>query len=108
MRNTHVIDQEDLAYTTDALTELVRTGPKRLIYQAANQELEGFLSPYERRRTADGNAGVVRNGYLPERTIQTGVRPVTVKIPKVRYKTGEPVTFRSELVPPYVRKTRSF
>jgi hypothetical protein len=33
--------------------------------------------------------------------------PVTVQIPKVRAKTGEPVTFRSALVPPYVRKTQS-
>jgi len=33
--------------------------------------------------------------------------PVTVRIPKVRSRTGEPVTFRSALVPPYVRKTRS-
>jgi len=32
---------------------------------------------------------------------------VPVRIPKVRAKTGEPVTFRSALVPPYVRKTRS-
>jgi len=26
---------------------------------------------------------------------------------KVRAKTGEPVTFRSALVPPYVRKTKT-
>ena len=50
---------------------------------------------------------MVRNGYLPERELQTGVGPVTVKIPKVRAKTGEVVTFRSALVPPYVRKIRS-
>jgi putative transposase len=30
-----------------------------------------------------------------------------VKIPKVRSKTGEAVTFRSALVPPYIRKTRT-
>jgi transposase-like protein len=30
-----------------------------------------------------------------------------VKIPKVRSKTGQPVTFRSALVPPYVRKAKS-
>ncbi|HEC12854.1 MAG TPA: hypothetical protein ENI80_06325 [Acidiferrobacteraceae bacterium] len=35
-----------------------------------------------------------------------GLGPVTVEIPKVRAKTGEPVTFRSALVPPYVRKTK--
>ena len=44
---------------------------------------------------------------LPERELQTGVGPVTVRIPKVRAKIGEPVTFRSALVPPYVRKTQS-
>ena len=50
---------------------------------------------------------MVRNGFLPERELQTGLGPVTVKIPKVRAKTGEPVTFQSVLVPPYVRKTKS-
>jgi transposase-like protein len=49
----------------------------------------------------------VRNGHLPERDIQTGLGPVTVRIPKVRAKTGKPITFRSALVPPYVRKTQS-
>lgn len=49
----------------------------------------------------------MRNGYLPERALQTGVGPVTVKIPKVRAKMGEPVTVRSALVPPYVRKTKT-
>jgi len=31
---------------------------------------------------------------------------VPVKVPKVRSRTGEPVVFRSSLVPPYVRKAR--
>ena len=50
---------------------------------------------------------MVRSGYLPERELQTGLGPITVKIPKVRAKTGEPVTFQSALVPPYVRKTKT-
>jgi hypothetical protein len=50
---------------------------------------------------------VVRNGYQPERDIQTGVGPVTVKVPKVRSRDGEPVSFHSALVPPYVRKSAS-
>jgi transposase-like protein len=69
--------------------------------------LQDLLTEHAERRLSDGRAGVVRNGYLPEREIQTGLGPVTVKIPKVRAKTGEPVTFRSALVPPYVRKTQS-
>ncbi|MFT5273689.1 MAG: putative transposase, partial [Saprospiraceae bacterium] len=54
-----------------------------------------------------GRAGVVRNGYLPERELHTGIGPVKVRIPKVRSRTGVPITFRSALVPPYVRKTRT-
>ena len=50
---------------------------------------------------------MVRNGYLPERKILTGIGPVTVRIPKIRSKTGAPVTFHSALVPPYVRKSQS-
>jgi transposase-like protein len=65
------------------------------------------MARFEGRYLEDGRASVVRNGYHPERPIQTGIGPVTVKIPTVRSKWGEPVTFRSALVPPYVRKARS-
>ena len=37
----------------------------------------------------------------------TGIGTVSVKIPKVRSKDGEPISFHSALVPPYVRKSRS-
>ena len=50
---------------------------------------------------------MVRNGYQPARQIETAMGPVKVKIPKVRAKDGTPVTFRSALVPPYVRKAKS-
>ena len=43
----------------------------------------------------------------PKRAVQTGIGPVTVKVPKVRAKEGKPVTFRSALLPPYVRKAKS-
>jgi len=91
----------------DPLTELLRSGAEQLIYQAVEAELLELLAEHSERRTEDGKAGVVRNGHLPARKLQTGWGPVTVEIPKVRAKTGEPVTFRSALVPPYVRKTRS-
>ncbi len=89
----------------DPLTALLRAGAQRLIQQAVETELQELLSEHSERRTEDGKAGVVRNGYLPERKLQTGIGSVTVQIPKVRAKTGKPVTFRSALVPPYVRKT---
>jgi putative transposase len=93
----------------DPLTELLRRGAEQLIYQAVEAELKELLTVHSERRTEAGKAGVVRNGYLPKRELQTGLGPVTVRIPKVRAKSGEPVTFRSALVPPYVsvRKSKS-
>ena len=55
----------------------------------------------------DGKAGVVRNGYHPQRQVQTSIGPVTARVPKVQTRDGTPITFRSALVPPYVRKTAS-
>jgi transposase-like protein len=86
---------------------MLRVGAQQLIQQAVEAELQDLLAQYAQLRTAAGTAGVVRNGYQPERDLQTSLGPVAVKIPKVRSKTGKPVTFRSALVPPYIRKTRT-
>jgi len=53
---------------------------------------------------------VVRNGYLPERQIQTGVGPVSVKAPRIRDRhqnASKRIHFSSAILPPYLRKTRS-
>lgn len=91
----------------DPLTDLLRSGTKQLIHQFVETELQVLLEQYQSRLTDNGKPAVVRNGYHPERSIQTGIGPVTVKIPKVRSRDGKPVMFHSALVPPYVRKTRS-
>ena len=107
MGKSNVLEFQGRDTITDPLTELLRTGAEQLIYQAVEAVLLELLAEHSERRTEDGKAGIVRNGYQPERELQTGVGPVTVRIPKVRARTGEPVTFRSALVPPYVRKTKS-
>ena len=107
MKNNNVVSLAVRVGTQDDLTELLRIGAAKLIRQAVEAEFESLLAGYEGQKTADGRPAVVRNGYLPERSIQTGIGPVTVRIPKARSRTGEAVTFRSALVPPYVRKTRT-
>ncbi len=91
----------------DPLTALLRSGARELIEKAVEAELATFLEQFADRKTGDGKAAIVRNGHHPERKIQTGIGPVTVKVPKVRTKTGDPITFHSALVPPYVRKAKS-
>lgn len=107
MSKSNVVEFARRDRDEDPLTELLRRGARQLIEQAVEAELQAFLATYADQRSQGGQAAVVRNGYLPEREVQTGIGPVTVKVPKVRSKTGQPVTFRSALVPPYVRKSRS-
>jgi len=107
MEKSNVIELEGRVGSIDPLNELLRSGARQLLQQAIEAEVQVLLGAHSGRTLEDGRAGVVRNGHLPEREIQTGIGPVTVQIPKVRAKTGEPVTFRSALVPPYVRKTQS-
>ncbi|MEY4717441.1 MAG: hypothetical protein RL563_59, partial [Pseudomonadota bacterium] len=47
---------------------------------------------------SNGRAAVIRNGYQAERQIQTGIGPVSVRVPKVRAKDGQSATFLSALV----------
>lgn len=107
MNKNNVIELEGREASADPLTELLRTSAHQLIYQAVVAEAQELLAGYEDQRLPDGRARVVRNGYQPEREIQTSLGPVTVKLPKVRSRSGEPVTFRSALVPPYIRKTKT-
>ncbi len=71
---------------TDALTELLRNGAKELISQANHAELEELLGKYSELKV-DGKQAVVRNGYLPKLTVQTGLGDVEVQLPKVRDKS---------------------
>jgi putative transposase len=107
MNKSTVVEFAGPEQLTDSLTQLLRMGAINLIQQAVEAELSGFMEQFSERLLEDGRSAVVRNGYHPERPLQTGIGPVTVKIPKVRAKDGDPVTFRSALVPPYVRKTKS-
>ena len=107
MRESSVIELSGLDESRDPLTEMLRVGAQQLIQQAVAAELQDLLARYAQRRRKVGTAGVERNGYQPERDLQTSLGPVAVKIPRVRFKTGKPETFRSALVPPYIRKKRT-
>ena len=107
MKQDNVVAFQKPQGIEDPLTALLQTGAKRLIQQAIEAELAELLAQYADQVDEQGRRTVVRNGYLPERAIVTGIGPVPVKVPKVRSRTGEAVVFRSALVPPYVRRTKT-
>ena len=79
---------------------------QRMIWVAVEAELKGFLEAHAAERDGAGRRAVVRNGYQPEREVLTGVAPVRVRVPKTRDRAGGARCFRSELLPPYLRKAR--
>lgn len=90
----------------DPLSELLRAGARKLIAEAVEAELHEFLSQYVDIRNKQGHRQVIRNGYLPEREILTGIGNVEIKVPKIRDKSGQGIKFNSALLPPYLRKTK--
>jgi len=91
----------------DAFTAFIREGAQRLIAEAVQVEFEEFLGGFEGQKDESGRCAVVRNGYLPERSILTGLGPIEVRVPKVRSRTDEAAVFESALVPKYVRRTKT-
>ena len=91
----------------DPLHDLIRQGARDLIARAVEAELTALLDCYADLETEDGRRAVVRNGYLPQRTVQTGVGDVTVQVPKVRDRSGAGIRFNSTLLPPYLKRAQS-
>ena len=80
-----------------------------MLATAIEAEVDEYLDARATTVDAAGQRGVVRNGRLPERTIQTPVGDVQVQQPRVRDRrpADERETFRSAILPPYLRKTPS-
>ncbi len=95
------------AGSKDALTEVLRQGACRMLAQAIEAEVEAFVASHDQMRDEEGRRVVIRNGYLPERTIQSGIGDIAVKAPRVRDRSGSGIRFTSSILPPYLRRTKS-
>src|SRR5437762_7833454 len=90
----------------DALTELLRSGARELLQQAVEAEVAEFVLRHRELKDERERQRVVRNGYQPARTIQTGIGEVPVKAPRVRDRAGT-IKFSSGILPRYLRRTKS-
>jgi len=62
MSKSNIIELAGRGTIIDPLTELLRTGAERLIYQAVEAELHEVLAEHLERRTADGKGAIVKSG----------------------------------------------
>jgi len=91
----------------DPLQEVRREGARKMLAAAIEAEVASFIHQHGGLKTDEGRTAVVRNSYLPERSIQTGLGDIGVKVPKVRDRSGSGIKFNSGLIPPYLKRTRS-
>ena len=83
-------EKEDLQ---SVLEGIVREGARRMLQAAIENEVAEYIGLFKEKKDSAGHRMVVRNGFLPEREIITGIGPVAVKQPRVRDKRpGEAFT----------------
>jgi transposase-like protein len=110
MTENRVIALRQKDSIVDPLTEILRSGARRLIAQAVEAEFETFLDSHADLVLPDGRQRVVRHGHDPVRAIQTGVGAVEVQKPKARDRgatASERIRFTSHILPKWARRTKS-
>jgi transposase-like protein len=93
------------------LDEILRQGAQEMLMSAVHAEVAAYIEEHRDERDADGRRLVVRNGYREPRTIDTGVGKVEVTAPRVNDRRvdedGNRLQFTSQILPPYLRRTKS-
>ena len=105
-----VQDEGTRAELAGVLDEIVRDGALRMLVAALEAEVEAYVAEAKGERDEKGHARVTRNGKARERTVVTGAGVLPVRAPRVNDRrvdedSGERVRFRSDILPPYARKS---
>lgn len=100
---------EDFA---SALEQVLHKGAQDMLQLAIEIEVQQYIEKHQKELDENGHRMVVRNGYLPERELLTGIGPVKVKQPriddrKLRKKNEGTKGFTSTILPRYLRRIPS-
>lgn len=107
MSRNNILELENLSKDvsmSDTLTDFLRESAQKMLKVAIESEVDDFISS-KGEKLSNGHNRVVRNGYLPERNIQTGIGNISVKVPRVRDRGNGDLVFTSSFIPPYMRRT---
>ena len=102
-------DIKEYQKTTNSLLEqIIQNGVVKVLACAFEVEIQKHIDKYKDIKTDEGKNIVVRNGYLPEREIISGIGPLKVKQPRVDDRElPEEERFTSKILPRYLRRTPS-
>lgn len=103
---SNVVQLNDSSQVQSALDEILRQGAQKLLSAAIQNEVDEYIQKHSALFDKKGHRLVVRNGFLPERQIQTPVGEVSIRQPRVDDRRPDH-KFLSKLLPPYLRRTPS-
>jgi hypothetical protein len=88
----------------------VAEGARRMLATALEAEVDGYVSSFVHELDEQGHRLVVRNGHAVAQTLVTGAGPIEVRVPRVDDRrvdeaTGEKLSCRSSILPPWARKS---
>lgn len=89
----------------DSLSEFIKESAQTMLKTAIENEVQEFVQSYSDHKLDDGNTAIVRNGYLPERSIQTGIGGINISVPRVRDRSKTGINFTPTLIPKYMRRS---
>ena len=92
------------------MEELARKGAREMLAQAMAIEVAEFVEKHTDKTDEEGRRLVVRNGYMEERAIVTGMGQLKVKQPRIDDRKlsemGEE-RFSSQILPKHMRRVAS-
>lgn len=93
----------------DALTPILREGARQMLVAAIEAEVQEWVEQRATHRDENGHQLVVRNGFHPPRTIQSGIGDIEIRKPRAhdRRCDDQHEVFISKILPPYLRRTRA-
>ncbi|MEJ2082901.1 MAG: IS256 family transposase [Acidobacteriota bacterium] len=94
----------------EMIREIAREGARALLQSALESEIEYHLNRHRDLRTQEQRQMVVRNGHAPQRRIQTGIGPVSIRRPRIDERQAvkqDPKhrRFTSGVLPRFLRRT---
>ena len=93
------------------LDEALRKGAREMLLQAIETEVSDYVEAHREAVDEDGRRLVVRNGYSRERSLVTGIGTLRLRAPRVDDRrvdeAGRKFRFTSQILPPYLRRTKS-
>lgn len=104
------VEQRAVGEEVSPLDEMARRGAQRMIEAALAVEVEQYVARLREHRDEQGHAQVVRNGRGEERTVTVGSGTMKIRAPRVNDKRvvdGERQRFASQILPPYLRRSRN-